>query len=309
MRRLGFLAALAMSRSALAGRPTNTTRERAAAWRDGLTGGTRGGPAAVEGRFTLPPGVILESDIAYGGDAAQCLDVYRPAGANRAPMILFVHGGGWRRGDKAMPQMVRNKVAHWGAKGFLFLSINYRMVPAASPLEQSEDLGRALAFTQSNASRWGGDASRIVVMGHSAGAHLAALLTVDGSLARRHSVQPWLATIAMDTAALDIEAIMSRQHFRLYDLAFGADPTFWRAASPMHRLQDRPATSILLVCSSLRGDSVEQAHAFAAKAIGLGGRVTVLPLTLDHRELNGQLGVPGEYTDAVDGFLRSVGVE
>jgi arylformamidase len=283
-------------------------REKFAASRATPTDGAGGDVTAVEGGFALPTGVVLEADVAYGDDATQLLDVYRPAVATGAPMILFVHGGGWRRGDKALPQMVRNKVAHWVPRGFVFLSINHRMLPAANPLEQCEDLGRALAFTQRNAGRWGGDGSRVVVIGHSSGAHLAALLTVDGDLATRQGVRPWLATIALDTAALDVEAIMLRRHLPLYDVAFGADPGLWRAASPSHQLQTRPAAPMLFVSSSLRRDSVEQSQAFAARAVDAGGRVTLLPVPLSHRQINVQLGVPGEYTDAVDRFLQSVGI-
>jgi arylformamidase len=302
MRRFGRLAALAM----LAGRPTSTLSERIAARRAGLNDGSES--TADPGRFELPSGVSLEPDVAYGSDAAQRFDVYRPAGSNGAPVILFVHGGGWRRGDKSMPQMVRNKVAHWARKGVALVSTNYRMLPAAGVLEQAEDVSRALAFVQHNAARWGGDASRVVLMGHSAGAHLVALVTADSHLASDAGVQPWLATVAIDSAALDIEAIMRRAHYRFYDPVFGTDPTFWRAASPMHRLNAKPVAPMLLVCSSMRQDSCPPSREFAAKANAFGGCVTVLPVAQSHLQINDQLGVRGEYTEAVDTFLRSVGL-
>jgi len=294
-----------MARPGLAGSLVDRLRERSGARRAGLDDGTEREAAA--GSFALPPGASIERDVAYGSDPAQRLDVYRPAGAGAAPVILYVHGGGWRRGDKAMPQMVRNKVPHWVGKGFVFVSTNYRMLPVADVVEQAEDVGRALALTQRNAAAWGGDPTRVVLMGHSAGAHLAALITADASLATRHGALPWLATIALDSAALDMQAVMQRPHYRFYDPVFGSDPGFWREASPTHRLQARPAAPMLLVCSSQRDDSVPSAREFAAKATALGGRATVLPVDLNHMQINDLLGVPGEYTEAVDSFLESVG--
>ena len=262
------------------------------------------GRVAVE----LPPEVRVERDVAYGGDAAQRLDAYYPDGAHAAPLILFVHGGGWRRGDKAMPRMIRHKMPHWTGRGAVFVSANHRLLPQAGPLAQAEDVASALAFVQREAERWGADPGRVVVMGHSAGAHLVALLTADAGMAARHGAQPWLATVALDTAALNVEEVMSRPHYGFYDPVFGADARFWREASPMHRLTAKPAAPMLLVCSSDRDDSCAAAHAFAAKASGFGARVTVLPVALNHLEINDRLGLPDEYTDAVDAFLQSVGI-
>ena len=61
-------------------------------------------------------------------------------------------------------------------------------------------------------------------------------------LATAPDAQPWNSTVVIDTAALDVEAIMRRPHFRFYDPVFGTDPAYWRAVSPTHRLQAAPAT-------------------------------------------------------------------
>jgi arylformamidase len=263
------------------------------------------GPA---GPLQLPPGVVLDPDLAYGADPAQRMDVYRPVNAAAAPLILYVHGGGWRNGDKAMPQMVNHKAPHWTRQGVVFASTNYRLLPQADVLEQAEDVARALAFVQARATAWGADPGRVVLMGHSAGAHLAALVTAAADIVQRHGVKPWRATVVMDTAALDMQAVMNRPHFRFYDPVFGDDPAFWRQASPSHRLAGVPAAPLLLVCAAAREDSLVAANGFAARARAFGGQATVLPVALDHRELNDGLGRPGVYTDAVDAFLHSVGL-
>ena len=103
------------------------------------------------GPFALPPGATVERDLAYGNDPLQRLDVYHPANADRAPVpvIIMAHGGGWVRGNKRLWRVVKNKVTHWVGKGYLFVSTNYRLVPAVDPLMQADDLAKALAFVQS----------------------------------------------------------------------------------------------------------------------------------------------------------------
>lgn len=259
----------------------------------------------ARGPFELPPGASVERDIFYGPDPAQAIDIYCPAQADGAPVMLIVHGGAWSRGDKGLLRSVRNKVMHWVGRGVVLVSVNYRMLPQARPLEQADDVARALAFVQQHAGAWGADGSQAVLIGHSAGAHLVSLIAADPRIGARFGVEPWRATISIDSAAFDLERIMTRRHFGFYDDAFGTDPADWREASPLHRLQAPPSAPWLAVCSTLRGDSCPQAKAFAAKAASLGGQVSVLEVALSHADLNDLLGAPGAYTDAVDAFLRA----
>src|SRR5205085_10088379 len=75
----------------------------------------------------LPPAARVERDVAYGDDPAQRLDAYLPAKAEKAPILLMVHGGGWMLGDKGNRAVVQNKVAHWLPRGYVVASANYRM--------------------------------------------------------------------------------------------------------------------------------------------------------------------------------------
>jgi acetyl esterase/lipase len=260
-----------------------------------------------------PAGIAVERDLAYGPDAAQRLDVYRPAQAPggtvgapaRPPLILMVHGGGWRRGDKAMSRVVTHKVSHWVPQGAVLVSVNYRMA-GIDPLQEADDVAKALAFAQVHAASWGADPARAVLMGHSAGAHLVALLSADPAIAQRQGAGPWMGTVALDSAAFDVVQIMQSRHFRLYDRAFGREPQLWRQASPLHVMSQAPVP-MLLVCSSRRSDSCLQAQDFADKAGSLGGRVSVLPEDLSHSQINEQLGQPGRYTESVDAFFQSLG--
>ncbi len=264
------------------------------------------GVEAAGGKFALPPGVRVERDVGYGSDAAQKLDAYIPQGATGAPIIVMVHGGAWMLGDKGNSGVVANKVKHWVPKGYIVVSTNYRMGRPPNAVQQADDVARALAFVQERAAAWGGDAARVVLMGHSSGAHLVALLTSSPTLAARAAARPWLGTVSLDSAALDVPAIMRSPHPRLYDRVFGTDPARWNEASPLHQLVTRPVP-LLLVCSSRRSDSCAAAQRLAARARELGGRASVLPIDLAHGEINGDLGRSAEgYTASVDDFLRSL---
>lgn len=253
----------------------------------------------------LPPGLRLLRDVAYGPDAQQRMDIYVPDRVQAAPVLFLVHGGGWRRGDKAHDRLVQNKLAHWAAQGVVLVSVNYRMLPEARPDAQARDVALALSHAQQQAHRWGGDARRFVLMGHSAGAHLVSLLAVSPERLRATGAQPVLGTVALDSGAMDVEQTMEERHAPLFDKAFGSDPAYWRSVSPQHQWQPG-AAPMLVVCSSLRRSPCPQARAFAARGEALGARVTVLPQPLSHGDVNETLGLPGPYTAAVDSFLRTL---
>src|SRR5262249_45272449 len=139
-------------------------------------------------------GVERIPNVEYGKDPAQRFDVYVPKEMKNsgAPVIFMVHGGGWRRGDKRMPNVVANKVAHWVPRGVIVISTNYRMLPGADPYVQAEDVKLALWTAQEKAASWGGDRSKFIVMGHSAGAHLVALVATAQDLQSSLFVSPVL---------------------------------------------------------------------------------------------------------------------
>lgn len=274
------------------------------AFDDGLS---RAGIADDQRPLRLPDGVQRLSDIAYGTEARQRFDVYLPAHARRAPIIVIVHGGAWMIGNKSLPQVVENKVAHWVTRGAILVSINYRLVPQVDPAEQADDVAHALAKVQALAPAWGGDPDRVVLMGHSAGAHLVALVGASPLRAQRAGARPWLGTVALDSAALNLTGLMHQPHARFYDRAFGTDPAQWPDVSPIDALA-AGAPPMLLVCSTQRPDhSCAQSAAFAARANARGVRASVSVQDLSHREVNATLGLPGSETEAVDAFLASIG--
>lgn len=252
----------------------------------------------------LPAGTRIERDIAYGQHPKQRYDVYLPAKAKpNAPILLMVHGGGWRTGDKGNPGVAGDKAAHWLAKGFVFVNVNNRLLPDADPLQQARNVAAAVASAQQRAPQWGADPKRLVLMGHSAGAHLVALLgTSPDLLAAASAVRP-RGVIALDSAAMNVPEMMRKPRLPdLYHDAFGADPAFWASASPFHRLS-RQGLPMLIVCSSRRPDSCPQGRALAEKAKDLGVPMQVLTEDLSHGEINHDLGKPSAYTRAVSDWI------
>lgn len=246
-------------------------------------------------------------DIAYGPHPRQRFDVYLPARPQGAPTILYVHGGGWQRGDKAMRGLIEAKQRRWTAAGAIVISTNYRLVPDADPVEQARDVARAVARAQALVAGLGGDPDGFVLMGHSAGGHLVALFAASPAMAREFDVKPWRASVLLDAGAIDVVSRLDGGAPALLENAFGGDPAFWRAASPLHQLQAKTAP-ILAVCASLRRDSCDDNRGFVDKASGLGGRAELLPKPLSHMQINRDLGEDNAYTREVEAFLRSVGV-
>ena len=259
---------------------------------------------ASQAQATPPTGTRIERDIAYGTHPAQRYDVYLPANAGHgSPILVMVHGGGWHRGDKAGPSVAGEKARYWLEKGFVFVSVNYRLVPDADPVQQARDVASAVASVQARAARWRADPNRVVLMGHSAGAHLVALLAAAPSMLAQAGATRVRGAVVLDSAALDVPETM-RQPFPpdIYRDAFGTDSRFWLAASPYQQLT-RDSLPMLLVCSSRRQDSCPQGHALAERARSLGVAVEVLPEALRHGEVSAELGKPSAYTRAVSAWI------
>ena len=292
--RTGLLACVLTAALPLA---AHTFRERLQQARDASRQPAASPPA-------LPAGTRALRDVAYGDDPRQRYDIYLPAQPQHAPVILFVHGGGWANGNKDNPGVVENKAAYWLPKGYILISTNYRMRPDTAPLDQARDVARALAAVQRRAPEWQGDGSRVLLMGHSAGAHLAALVGASSTLWRAAGATKPRGVVSLDSGALDVPLTMKNPPLRrIYDAAFGRNPTDWIAASPYHQLT-RDAVPMLFVCSSRRQDACPQGRAMVEKGKSLGVAMEVQPEDLSHGEVNRELGVPSDYTKAVDAFVR-----
>lgn len=245
-------------------------------------------------------------DIPYGLDGAQKYDVYLPASASNAPIIVMIHGGAWTSGDKQGEDVAEAKAGYFVAKGYIFVSLNYRLLPKSDPLIQAADVARGIANIQTNAAKWGGDKNKIVLMGAGAGGHLAALLSSNPSLASDQGASIWAGAVVLETAALNVPSLMSTSHDNVYDTAFGANLEFWEDSSPTH-LVDSSGVPILVVCSTESGeDTCSKATAFKQAADAQGMNVTVSPQSVDPGQVNSRVGVSTSYTDTIENYIDSV---
>jgi arylformamidase len=120
----------------------------------------------------------LISNIPYADPAheRQVLDIYSPDDAKNLPVVFWIHGGGWQAGDKGDVALKPKVLTE---RGFVFVSTNYRLVPSVEMDELIRDVAKSLGWVHRNIANYGGDATRIFVGGHSAGAQLAALICID----------------------------------------------------------------------------------------------------------------------------------
>ncbi len=253
----------------------------------------------------------VRRDVPYTQPAheRQTLDIYAPTQGTNHPIVVWIHGGGWRRGDKAN---VQRKPQALVERGFVFVSVNYRLAPQATVRQMAVDIAKAIAWIREHAEQFGGDPQSIFVAGHSAGAHLAALVCTDGSYlkAEKLSLASIKGCIPVDTAAYDVaKQIKSRGKLRaqVYTGVFGTDEKTQKQLSPMTyvgRGQSIPPFLILHVAD--RPDSTAQSRAFAQalKAAGVSARV-VPGINKTHASINRDLGLPeDEPTKALFAFLN-----
>ncbi|MBA4752926.1 MAG: alpha/beta hydrolase [Sphingopyxis sp.] len=261
------------------------------------------------------PKVPGSETISYGSDALQVLDVWRAKGAQRAaPLIVFVHGGGWKRGSKDNATG-RFKPEHYPAQGYAFASINYRLVPAATVEQQAADVASAVKALVDRAGALGIDRRRIVLMGHSAGAHLVALVGTDERYLKGAGLTfaDISGVIPIDGAAYDVAAQMKDGPpimQKTYAQAFGADPARQKAVSPTQQAAAPNAPQFLLLYVQ-RADGVRQAKALGAALEAGGSRVEHGSFPGEglkgHAEINRSLGDPAYApTATVDAWLKRV---
>ena len=249
-------------------------------------------------------------EIAYGEDAKQRMDLLKPAGSAKAPVLFFVHGGGWSIGDKRAGEASKGPWAT--GQGWAYISANYRLVPPATVEQQAQDLATALAWVRANAAQEGLDPDRIVLMGHSAGAHLVALLGTDTRYLAKAGV-PLAAIkgiVLLDGAGYDVPTQASAEANivkPMYDAAFSTDPKRQAALSPTRHAAAPNAARWLILPIERRADSQAQSKGLAS-ALGAAGAVAEVKVIPDksHGSLNKGLGEKGDQaTAAVEAFLRT----
>jgi len=270
----------------------------------------RGRQGALETRPEgLRPAAKPTRSVLYGEDSRQQVDVYEPEGAvDPLPLVLFIHGGGWRMGSHKLVQV---KPAHLNAQGYYFASTGYRLVPDVSVAEQAGDIGAALRALRGQSGAIGFDPERIVIMGHSAGAHLAALVATDPKYAG-DAFDAIRGVVLLDGAGYDVTAQMASaapELWQIYYNAFTADKAVQTALSPVTHVGGKDAANWLALHVEDRAESREQSEMLARRLSAAGAKAEAVAISgTDHGRMNRELGTEaGEaQTRAVDAFLAQV---
>jgi acetyl esterase/lipase len=264
-------------------------------------------------RMAERKGSVAAIELSYGKDPLQKLDYWKPTKAG-SPLVIFVHGGGWKRGDKKNATG-EEKPGHYLQQGFAFASINYRLVPAATVEQQAQDVANAIAHLIGRADSLGFDATRVVLMGHSAGAHLSALVGTDMKYLKQAELGPksLRGVIPLDGACYDVPRQIADGGDFMHDTyvqAFGAEKERQLALSPTHHAI-APNAPAFLILHVQRVDGTEQSKALgealqkagtSAEVRGFEGRGLQ-----GHTEINRRLGDPSyPATPVVDAWLERV---
>lgn len=210
-------------------------------------------------RFRRP-----DATLSYGAHPLQVLDLYR-AGEGTRPLVAFLHGGAWQFGDKARRAADR-KADFCHAEGWHFAALNFRMVPEVGVAEMAGDVAKGLAFLVSRSRELEIDRARMVLMGHSSGAHLAALVGTDPRYLAAHALSPdaLAGVLAIDGAAYDARVRSTGAAWlerRLVDPAFPpADEVALARLSPALHAAAEPNTPAFLLLHLGSGRSQAQAR-------------------------------------------------
>lgn len=251
--------------------------------------------------------------LSYGAAALQKVE-YWPGANRHSPLVVFVHGGAWKAGDMTMMDGSA-KLSHWHSLGYAVASVDYRLVPQATVEDEAADVAEAVAFVRGNADELGFDPRRIALVGHSAGAHLVALLGTDprwlnGAGLDLDDVR---GVVLLDGAAYDVArqiAIGAPLMHASYVQAFGGDPERQKQLSPTLQA-GKPNAPAFLILHVQRADGIAQSEALAAALRKAGTPVEVegFPGTglAGHAAINRKVG-ESDYpaTPVVDRWLAHV---
>jgi len=261
---------------------------------------------------------LATKDVTYAllGHASQKLDIYLPEeNPKDAPVMIFVHGGGWQIGDKTRTQF---KDDVFNETGYIFISVNYRLHHDATWKEMAADIALSIAWVHEHISSYGGDPDRIFLMGHSAGAHLVSLIATD----ERYLTNVLLdlvnlsGVVSLDTRAYDISALSTYGTSlpRAYATIFGDDPNEWQAASPITFVAaGKNIPPLALAWTGGNSGNNAFARETATRAFAEALDAENIPILLvdasdkTHAEINRQFGEPDDdFTKEIMNWLEKL---
>ncbi|MEM7215700.1 MAG: alpha/beta hydrolase [Pseudomonadota bacterium] len=255
------------------------------------------------------PSRIVTKAVSVGGGLK--VDIHAPLSVKsqgffrpgkKAPVIIYVHGGGWIKGNR---EKIYNLDTFATQRGWMLVSIQYRPVPRTNIDGQIRDVVRSINWVRRNISRHGGDKNRIVIMGHSAGSHLVSLVAAKRLGGKLRGV------VANDVQAYDMVAYGSLRGSlpRVYAAAFGSNPANWVKWSPVTYVRSGPSGGLPPFMILYSGSNYERrqilANGFAGDLRAKGARVTLFDgRRYTHGSIARGIGPSRQVTVAVERFLR-----
>jgi acetyl esterase/lipase len=267
------------------------------------------------GSITLQASMRVYKDIPYQQIAGVdpnllSLDIYTPISYGTHPVIVMIHGGGWRGGQKDTLFVAGIKSQFFTSKNIVFVSINYRLSPNVIHPVHVEDVAAALAWVYLHIPDYGGDPRYLYVMGHSSGAHLAALVATDERFLSLNGMRPNIirGVILLDAAGLDIPGTMSPSFSYMYTTAFGTNPDIWADASPSNHVAPGKGIPPFLICVASQIPAFSQSSQQFAIKLNAAGIPVRLVIALDetHSSINDDIGTLFDpVTEYIISFVRA----
>ncbi len=213
-------------------------------------------------------------------DPHHLLDIYSPTTTGTPLTVLVhIHGGGWRTGDK---NRMQETGLFYASKGILFIAPNYRLSPGVMHPAHVEDCAAALAWVFDNLPAINGDRDRIFISGHSAGAQLAALLGTDNKYLQKYGLKPsdLAGVIPVDTASFNLLSHENERPVkRLVKQAFGRSKLVLKEASPFYNITNNmDCPEFLILNTTNRPAAAKGGREFAEKLSGAGCKAGFIPV-------------------------------
>lgn len=177
-------------------------------------------------------GVVVTREIAYGDHPRNVVDVFSPARQASAAVVLYMHGGAFLRGKKRANEEIYDNVCYWFARqGIVAVNLEYRLAPETPYPGGAMDLDAAIGWCIANISRFGGDAGRLFLMGHSAGATHVATYVLDPAMGA--SPAPQVRGAVLVSGRLRADARPDNPNAAGVKAYFGTDESCYEARSPV----------------------------------------------------------------------------
>ncbi len=230
---------------------------------------------------------VVIRDIDYGAEERQKLDLYRPRDVSSAsPVVVFFHGGSWTQGSKDKYLFVGEALA---SKGFIAVIPNYRLYPQVKFPAFVEDGALALKWVRENIQQFGGDSNDLYVMGHSAGAHIAALLALDEHyLESVGGSNDWLSGMIGLAGPYDWLPYFSERDKKIF-----GPPSRYPLSQPVNFVDGDEPPLLLMYGDQDRTVKPRNIKNLAAAVLREHGRVqTIYYASLGHTDIIGALSIP-----------------